>query len=240
MGVYDKKRIFIGQYEYLQNGNTYCEENFELMENIISHNITYHAELISRSDTGQVLRSHVDYELLENLKPLQIRIKHFLGATNTEEIFQFNSKDNMINYTWIKGNEKITDSKIIQKKFVVATPATICMGIIALNKKLDTSLPRSPLAIIKTNNFIDYQGGLIEETLYLSYEMREREIIQIAEKDHECIECKIYPTDNLNVDPRTAFPIIMKLNRKFAIPFKLSFGDNAEICIRKFKEMLAP
>ena len=239
MGVYDKKKIFQGQYEYLHNGSMYCEENFELTENIITHNITYHAELISRSETGQIMRSKVEYELFENLNPININIKHFLGNIKTEENYSYQSKDNMIHYTWLKDGEKKIDSKMIQKKFVIGTPATSCMGIIALNKKLDTSIPRAPLALIKTDNFIDYKGGLKEETLYLAYEMKKREIINLSDKEHECIECKIYPTDNLNVDPLEGFPIIMKLNRKFAIPFKLTIGENTEIVIKKFREMLA-
>ncbi|MDH4467468.1 MAG: hypothetical protein QE271_05365 [Bacteriovoracaceae bacterium] len=240
MGVYDKKKIFQGEYDYLYKGAVYCEENFELTENIITHNITYHAKLISRSDTGQVMRSVIDYELYENLNPLNINIKHYLGHIETEENFAFNTKDHTIYYTWQKGKEKKTDSKMIQKKFVIGTPATICMGIIALNKKIDTSVPRAPLALIKTDNFIDYNGGLKEETLYLSYEMKERELVTISDKKYECVECKIYPTDNMYVDPNIGFPIAMKLNRKFAIPFKLVIGDDTEIVIKKFKEMMAP
>jgi hypothetical protein len=130
-------KIYRGAYNYMRNGNIYCEETFEVFKEKNDTGMLFQSQLISRVATGELLNITVDYKVNKDYLPTMVMVNKVLGNENVVEIYNFNTKKNTIKYSFESTEEKKSIELNTSPKFFISTPSISTSMLYLRSKKFD-------------------------------------------------------------------------------------------------------
>ncbi|RLA64801.1 MAG: hypothetical protein DRQ88_10270 [Epsilonproteobacteria bacterium] len=147
----DAIKLYRGAYDYYENGKRYCTETFEIFENHQDQIYIFKADILGRAPTGEVLTVKVDYKISKRFAPIAVRVEKLLGSRVALETYNFDLKENIMNYKFISEGD-IGETQIQTKhKVHIATPA-ICTSLLFLkSKRLQNTGINSFVSLVSQN-----------------------------------------------------------------------------------------
>lgn len=228
-----QEKLLEGKYNYFQNGQRYCEENFKVFREEKKYGaFTFQAELLSRVSTGEFLKVYVDYELTHNFEPLNARIKRSLGGSKSVERFSVDLKDKTLQYTFTgeKGFEEI--KKAVTGRYHISTPAFSTSMLMTEARKIDP-VHRTAYNIISSSNVWEYEKPFQESTLYVELMSLEPVTINIHDKEVQASHCNIFETDKFQNPGAEGYPVY--LSKYYQIPYLAELPGGIRVEVAKLK-----
>lgn len=217
------KKLFTGKYEFYADGNQYAEESFEVQQHAQHKTLWFRSYVFTRSNTGELFKVFVDYELFDTFMTRVVRIKKTAGSWTTEEEYYFDPKENLLKYSFKNPEGVHKDERAVLKKFFIQTPSALCSALFAASKKGDNS-GRSPYVLMKSPNLINYEGPMEEYTVFVSFETKDAQTFNINNSQYQYTRCDIYSTDAGELE--NEFPVVIQVSKKFALPFLVQFDQH--------------
>lgn len=217
------KKLISGKYEFYAEGEPYAEESFEILHSVEAKSYMYKTYLFTRSSTGELLKIFIDYEITENFYTRHVKLKKTAGKWTTEEIFSFDQKENILNYTFKNPDGINKEQRVIVKRFYIQTPSILCSALFANGKKLENAA-RNPAVLIKSPNILNFEGPLEEVTIFVAYDGREGQTFNINQNQYHYVRCDLF-AGNLG-EVENEFPIVIQISKKFLIPFLFQFDQH--------------
>lgn len=215
--------MFTGKYEFFADGNQYAEESFEVQQHAQLKTYWFRSYVFTRSNTGELFKIFVDYELYESFTTKVVRIKKTAGSWTTEEEYIFDPKENVLHYSFKNPDGTHKEERAVLKKFFVQTPSALCSSLFAASKKGESS-GRSPFVLMKSPNMINYEGPIEEHTIFVSFETKESQSFNINNNHYQYTRCDIYSSDAGELE--NEFPVVIQISKKFALPFLIQFDQH--------------
>jgi len=215
-------KAFSGKFEYFKPDGIYAEESFEVLVHTHNRQYLYKSYLTTRADTGELFKIFTEYQLHESFIPIKVEIIKQVGGWEASEEFLFDLRTNTLNYTFKNKEEKKEQVLNLFKRFVIQTPSGICNALFSLHKKIDVT-SRQPISMITTPNKVSWTGSMKENTMYISYLIKEGQNFLINGCSYQFLHCEIFakdPNEGIN-----EIPIEMKISKKFALPFEIKFDN---------------
>jgi hypothetical protein len=150
-------KIYRGAYNYMRNTNVYCEETFEVFKEKNDSGMLFSSQLISRVATGELLNITVDYKINKDYLPTTVIINKVLGNENVVEIFSFNSKKNIINYSFENSEGSKSVDLNTTPKFFISTPSIATSMLYLRSKKFD-STGKNYFNVLSSSNQWSYEN----------------------------------------------------------------------------------
>ncbi len=228
------EKFYRGAYTYLKNGSVYCEEEFEVFRD--HSDLSYHfvAEQHSRVSTGELLTVHVDYIISKDYIPQSVFIQRVLGKEIVHEIFKFESRDNIVNYTFKNGDQSFYDEIHVQPKFYISTPVT-CTSLIFLKSKKEDVTSKNYYQTITSFNQWFYSQCPTQKTIIAQRTGTGSETMMIGGSSLQGIAYKIIEGNDGNEDEMGNInpPALRFFSSKYVtIPYRLDTEDGIRIQIK--------
>lgn len=144
-------KIFRGAYQYYKNESVYSEEVFDVYRDRKDNLLNFDSQIHCRVATGELLSISVDYTVNKDYVPQKVIIKRSLGNQESTEYYRYDSKRNVVVYTF----ENKTSQEQIElqspPKFHITTPVASSSMLFMRAKKIDTT-SKSLFSFISSNN----------------------------------------------------------------------------------------
>lgn len=225
------EQILEGKFLYYKGKNQYSEELFKLeKEDKTNGNYTFSSEILSRVATGEFLKVQVEYELTNQLDPLNVRIKRFLGENSSTERYYVDQNSKTVSYSF-DGRDGHNDfEKIVSGKFTIGTPAFCTSAIMTLMKKID-SVQKTQYLIVSSNNIWEYTAPFSENSLHV--ELKSNEPVQIEINGNELSATLCHFIEDIDTEQKPYGEFY--LSKHFNIPYKAIFPGDIKVIIDRLK-----
>lgn len=231
MAHFDK--IWEGKYHYLNKGQHYSEENFEVLkEEARSPSYEVKAEVLSRVSTGEFLKIFVHYKLSPQFDPTYVQIHRALGENESFETFGINQTERKINYT--HKNKLQTNSIEIMPngRFHISTPAFITTLLCTLARKVDP-VQRTPYSLIVSDNVWNYTKRLYERAIYMELMSSNMVDLKIGKNELQANHYNMFQNDKSSSSKEEGVPFYV--SKHFGIPYKATFADGHTVEVQYLK-----
>ncbi|MBI2520122.1 MAG: hypothetical protein HYV97_06885 [Bdellovibrio sp.] len=228
------KKIYRGSFLYQRNGSTYCEEHFEVYKEKKELTLNFLSSIMSRVSTGEFLKLMVDYKVSKDYVPLKVTVKKDLGSEKVEENYLYDSKKNIVNYTFKNKRSKHRSQISTSPRFHIFTPAACTSMLFILSKKFDAT-SKNIYSVISSPNQWEYQHELKLTTVALERVSLTSETINVNGTDLQAIHYRFTEDIKNQAEDEDAPPpatIQVYLSRHQAIPYSLVSDDGTAINIK--------
>ena len=229
-------KIYRGAYTYLRNGSPYCEENFEVYRDKKEFTFNFLSSIMSRVSTGEFLKLTVDYKVTKDYVPLKVTVKKDLGREKVEETYLYDSKKNVVNYTF-KNKRNLHRCQITTNpRFHIFTPAACTSMLFFLSKKFDVT-SKNIYSVLSSPNQWEYKHELKFRTVSLERVSLTSETINLNGADLQAIHYR-FTEDIKNEDEKEKEAVALQpiiqvyLSRHQAIPYSLVSDEGTVINIK--------
>ncbi|OFZ17275.1 MAG: hypothetical protein A2X86_02145 [Bdellovibrionales bacterium GWA2_49_15] len=228
------KKIYRGSFLYIKNNATYCEEHFEVYKDKKELTLNFISSIMSRVSTGEFLKLMVDYKVSKDYVPLKVSVKKDLGSEKVEEIYLYDSKKNVVNYTFKNKRSKHRSQINTSPRFHIFTPAACTSMLFFLSKKFDAT-SKNIYSVISSPNQWEYEHELKIRTVALERVSLTTEAVNVNGTDLQAIHYRL-TEDVKNQEEEEGSPpaptIQVYLSRHQAIPYSLVSDDGTTINIK--------
>ena len=238
------KEVFKGTYEYSNNGSVYAEERFHVFKDQKNYDHIFVAETNCRTSTGELLKIVSHYEMSKNWIPHDVRIERSLGPKQSEEIYNFEAKNNSIHYT-LHTNEVRGESHFpTAPKFHIAAPCAAASMLFILSKRFDNT-SRNDYTVWSSTNQWKYVNPPTPHTVSLDRVSVGNETLFINNQELSCIKYLVYDTshpvrEDLPFDYRQQqSPLTVYLSGHMAIPYIIEGQGSTRIQIKVLQDIAA-
>ena len=129
-----------GAYKYLRNDTIYCEETFDVYKEKKENAYSFESELHSRVATGELLTMKVTYKLNKDYIPVLVMIERNLGENSIKEVYDYDSRHNILKYTFLDKNGKLHGHELsTSNKFYITSPCACTSMLFLRSKKFDNT-----------------------------------------------------------------------------------------------------
>jgi|GEM_PF-411301 len=227
------KKVIRGAFQYNLNGNIYCEENFEIYRDKKEMLITYFSESMSRVSTGELLKISVEYQVTKDYVPQKVIVKKDLGKEKVEEIFKFDSKKNILSYTFKNKRSKHTQQVNTSPRFHVFTPSACTSILFFLSKKFDAT-SKNIYFVISSKNQWEYEHPVDSKMVALEKISLTSDTIKIGGQEVQAVHYKLIEDNKNEGAAKDAKPATIQvfLSRHYAVPYQLIAEDGTIIQIK--------
>ena len=240
MSITDKakrkaNKIYRGAYNYLRNGNIYCEETFEVFKDKNDMGLLIESQLISRVSTGELLNITVNYKVNKDYLPTMVMVNKVLGNENVVEIYTFNTKNNIINYSFENSEGKNTVEINSSPKFYISTPSISTSMLYLRSKKFDGTA-KNIYNVLSSSNQWNFEenpsfNNIAVERMTLTSESRNLDGASI-----QGVEYKI--EQQSEHEPGVIVPFLKCfVSQHVTIPYFLEDGDGTKIEIKYLNDL---
>ena len=225
-------KIAEGNYSYYLDEKPYSEETFLVYKHPDNETYLFLTEVISRLESGELLRINTSYELSPQYVPLEVIVTKMVGTTTVTETYRYMRVDHKINYLFHSESENKGMDKDVAGNFSISTPAFATSTLCLLQRSLN-ALGRTKYNMILTPNDWSVKGPLFDEGVYFEQKASGYQKKTIKGKE---LEGKVYNmfkhdiTDNKKEDPLEFF-----CSKHFNIPYQIKIPGGIRIEINKLK-----
>ena len=228
-------KVYRGAYNYMRNNNIYCEETFEVFKEKNDSGTLFSSQLISRVSTGELLNITVDYKVNKDYLPTTVIINKVLGNENVVEIFSFNSKRNIINYSFENSKGSKSAELNTTPKFFISTPAIATSMLYLRSKKFD-STGKNYFNILSSSNQWTYEedpsfNAIAVERKTLSTEARNFDGAQL-----QGVEYRIEQHNEENPEEVTPY-LKCFVSQHITIPYFLEDEQGTKIQVKYLNDL---
>ncbi|MEI8346958.1 MAG: hypothetical protein WCG27_05800 [Pseudomonadota bacterium] len=236
------KLVFEGSYDYFKKGHIYAEEKFQVYKDQKVYDHIFISELLSRTNTGEMLKINTDYEISKDWIPQTIKIKKRLGEKEASESFYYDRKNNIVQYKFVS-NEKKTESRITTApRFHVSTPTAASSMLFILAKRFDATA-RNDYGVISSFNQWKYVEPPRTQNISLERVSVGNEVMIVNDQELSCVKYRILETvkfsdQNMRKDQKVPHPPLMVyLSNHLAIPYIREGEDGSRVQIKFLKDI---
>lgn len=239
----ESQKIFIGAYQYISNGSTFCEENFEIGRDNKELNFVFKSEIHSRTSTGELLKINVDYIVNKNYIPLYVRIFKELGNKKCTEQYTLDYKTNLVKYTYDNNEDPLQIVEFATPgRFHISTPATACSVLFVLAKKLSQT-GKTTYVCFKSPNHWDYVGPPYQVELGMEKAATMNQTLQLGNNVKvQATHWKLFEEDKdssvVGKAEKNQNPVVdVYLSKHMSLPYLITPDDNTKVIIKYLNEL---
>jgi hypothetical protein len=145
------KKLYRGAYNYLKKDVPYAEELFEVYRDGPEQTLHFLAKFHSRVSTGELFIVDVDYIITKDYNPISLNIRRSMGQESVEEIFDYNSRKNILAYQFITEDDRSEVELSTPPKFHITAP-TACSSMVFLRSKKFDSTSKNHYTFLSSMN----------------------------------------------------------------------------------------
>ncbi|MBT7767275.1 MAG: hypothetical protein HN730_08965 [Bdellovibrionales bacterium] len=170
----------------------------------------------------------------KNGHPQDVSIKKALGRFVSDELYQFNSKNLNIQYTFVSAGNRTKVDLNVNPKNTIATPVASTSGLFTLTKKLDLHSDNY-YSILASNNLWEYEDKPFVQNITLRKIGLIAEDIEIDGQEVNARHYEIIPdeTSDSELVPNQKGRLEIYLSHHSGIPYRIIQSDGTEIIINK-------
>jgi len=220
-----------GSYLYYDKDQNYSQENFKLVELEDSSQFHVYSEIISRLDTGEMLKILVRLEMNQSYLPIFLRVERSVGQHYAQEVFKLDPLSKELKYSFQSAQTTQEFKKIISAKHYLSSPAFSTSCLFTLSKSFNAT-GRTPITIISSSNYWEYLNAPEEKIIFAEYKSKEA-TFQINQTNLLASHLCLYERDSSESNPDT--PAEIFISKHYGIPYELVHGDQ-KIVIKNLKK----
>lgn len=230
-------KIYRGAFNYFRNENSYAEEMFDVYRDKKEQSYHYISEAVVKVTTGEILNLHVEYIVNKDYIPTFVAIEKVMGKESTREVYEYNSRKNLIVYRFTnsKGDEHV-DEISTTPKYHITTPTTASSMLFLRSKKFDAS-GKNAFNLLTAINQWDYKESPRFKNVLLERASLTTEKMNIDGQNVQATQYKMYDetTDfKASKDPQH---IKVFLSQHGAIPYLIRTDDGTKIQIKYLNDL---
>lgn len=211
-----------GTYKYFSGQNSYCQENFKLVRNLEEGSFQVHSEILSRIESGELLKILVKYEMNQSFHPVMARIERFLGAHYSHELFLVDISSHELHYTFETSGQTQEFKAPFNMKHYLSTPAFSTSCLFLQSKKLDTA-SRTPVTFVSSSNIWKYEAPPFERVVFAETLVHEGSEVIIDGKALNATQVQFFEESASN--PQVDVPAQFFISKHFSIPYQMTQGE---------------
>ncbi len=224
--------VLEGSYLYYEKDSSFSEENFKFFQSAENQSFSVKAEVLSRVESGELLKILINYEMDNHFHPLQVKIERSIGNMYSQELYRVDSADQQLYYTFQNSEMTQEFTRSISTKHYIAAPAVSTSAFFTLSKKFDAT-GRTPINFISTDNEWTYTAPPTEKIVYAEYKFREASDFKLDGATLPANQLCLYEFDSMNSYAEQ--PVDLFLSKHYSLPYQMSHG-NQKIIIKKLKK----
>ena len=234
------KKIYRGYYNYQQNNDIFCEEEFEVFSYSKNLELIFLAVKHFRLATGEVLRITMKYTISKSFMPKSLFIEKAMGKSKVLEVFQVEPNNDKLLYTFNNTLKENVQSLKVPPKFTIATPFT-CTSMIHLKSKKENTTSKNYYHIISSINQWEFLHDLVTTNLVMERSASTTTNLNISTNKLKATSYKVYDSDH-NESFKESGPlsgyIQAYISKHNTIPYLIeSTEDNINIEIRYLNDL---
>lgn len=211
-----------GNYKYFSGDSSYCQESFKLVRNLDQGSFQVHAEVLSRIESGELLKILVKYEMNQSFQPVMARIERSLGPHYSHELFTVDVSSHELHYVFENSSQNQEFKAPYNTKHFLTTPAFATSCLFLQSKKLDTT-SRTPVTFVSSSNVWKYESAPFERVVFAEYLGHEGSEIDIGGKSLHATQVQFFEESASN--PQVDVPAQFFISKHFSIPYQMIQGD---------------
>lgn len=211
-----------GNYNYFSGQNSYCQENFKLVQNLEQGSFQIHAEVLSRIESGELLKILVKFEMNQSFHPVMARIERSLGPHYSHELFKVDMATHELHYSFQNSGNNQDFKAPFNTKHYLTTPAFSTSCLFLQSKKLDTT-SRTAVTFVSSSNLWKYEGPPSEQLIYAEPLVHEGKEVVIGGKTLNATQVQFFEESASN--PQADIPAHFYISKHFSIPYLMTQGD---------------
>lgn len=227
------ERVFEGTYHYLQDGKSFSEENFHLEYSPQLQNYRYHAEILSRVDTGEFFKMRVMHEVNKFYHPQSATIERSLGDKLSLELFSFDTHNQLLKYTFVADGKEQSAERPFGNKHQLVMPCFTTAGLFTLTKKLDAT-NRSAIVFVTSPNEWVYSGPPEDKVLYAETKSHNTEDFTVGGTPVPASKFELFESDKR--DEATAPNAHLVVSKHFGLPYQLKDQSGVQVIVKRMKK----
>ena len=220
-----------GSYLYYDKDQNYSQENFKVVELEDSSQFHVYSEIISRLESGEVLKILVRLEMNQTFLPIFLRVERSIGHHYAQEVFRLDPNSKELKYTFQSAQTTQEYKKSVSAKHYLNSPAFSTSCLFTLSKSFNAT-GRTPVTIISSSNYWEYLGPPDEKIIFAEYQSKEVSF-QINQNTLLASHLSLYEHDASDTNPDS--PADIYVSKHYGIPYQLIHGDQ-KIIIKNLKK----
>jgi len=227
--------VLEGEYKYLQNSEHYTTEIFTVKEvDVAQGNILFQSETSTRMQSGEFLKTEVNYEVSHAYYPHHVVVKRFLGEKQSIEIFKYDYKENVISYSF-EAEGKINEAvQRFSSPIHVAAPSLCTLMLMTKSKRLDP-MQQTRYTILSSPNTWHYDGEPVHETIAAQLQNIKPVKIKINENDLTASHVQVgnYNNELKTDEGHDTYDVFV--SKYFSVPYMAVFPGDIKVQAEKIK-----
>jgi hypothetical protein len=228
----DYSKIVEGNYTYYQDDKPYSEESFIVYQHPDNDSYLFMTEVISRLESGELLRINTSYELSSSYIPIDVVVEKRVGTKIVTETYKYVRIDHKVTYVFSSDEENKGMDKDVPGNFSISTPSFSTSTLCLLQRSLN-ALGRTKYNMLLSPNDWSVKGKITDDGVYFEQKASGNQKLMVKGKE---LEGKIYRmykydiTENKKEDPIEFF-----CSKHFNIPYQVLIPGGVRIEVNKLK-----
>jgi len=234
------KKIFRGAFNYFRGNYLFGEESFEVFKDEKDMSLTFVSELLSRAQTGELLKINCTYTMNKDFNPSHVLIQRTLGTkTATEE---FTIKSNNMKYFLRSGDDVVERDLTTPPKFFIAAPVTGGSLMFIPQKKMDAS-NKTFYTIFVSHNTWEFSKEIESTSIVIEKVGLTSEKITIDGQEVDATRYRFYDQEEMSQLMKTkkeaATPnyLLLFMSKHLAIPYVVENKDGTKIKVKYLNDL---
>jgi hypothetical protein len=229
------EKLFEGTYQYFQQGQNYSQENFTVEHNEENGNMVFHAEIMSRVETGEFFKMQIHYLLNQFYVPQILTIEKSLGDRLAREAFEVDPAAQILRYTFKSGQSSHTvERPFSTTKHLLAAPCFVTSALFTMSKKIDTTA-RTPVHFVTPKTGWEFIGPPDDKIMWVDLKTHDTDELEVGGMPLTASQFELHDEDALSGNVTSGAQLWV--SKHYAIPYQLEEKDGATVVIRRLKKL---
>ena len=225
------EKIYRGAYHYLQGEEQFTTEIFEIFQLENASGYILKSETLTRIKSGDFLKLLVTYQINNRFVPIEVTLEKYLGMLKVIETFKTNPKEQKIDYTFVRGANKVQLEIPAPGNFQISTPSAAFSLICVKARKPDFNV-RNRYMTVKSDNAWDYHEPPTAEQLYIEVPTNPSMMIYMGEKELNANVYNLYASEDTGTKTKDDKPVVYYLSDHLGIPYKILDSSGLRIEVK--------
>jgi hypothetical protein len=227
------ERVFEGTYHYLQDSKSYCEEIFHLEHSPQLLHYRYHAEILSRVETGEFFKMRVTQEVNKFFNAQSATIERSLGDKLSLELFAFDSHNQVLKYTFVADGKEHSSERPFGNKHQLVMPCFATAGLFTLNKKLSSN-GRTGVMFVSSPNEWEFKAPLEDRFLYVETNPHSSADFVVGGTPLPASKYELFESESVDVATKPTAELI--ISKHYGLPYQLQDVSGVKILVKRMKK----
>lgn len=229
------EKLFEGTYQYFQQGQNYSQENFTVELNEENGDLVFHAQIMSRVETGEFYKTQIHYLLNQFYVPQVLTIEKSLGDKVAHEVFEIDPTAQVLRYTFKSLNASHTvERPFSTTKHYLAAPCFVTSALFTITKKIDTTA-RTPVHFVTPKTGWEFIGPPEDKIMWVDLKTHDVEELNVGGMPLTATQFVLHDEDALSGNVTSGAHLWV--SKHYGIPYQLEEKDGAKVAIRRLKKL---